>query len=164
MGIETAAIIVAAIGAAATVYGTTQSQRASKKAANSQKEASDIAAAQQKQQMMDERRNQIRQQRIRTAQIEQGASNVGASMSSGELGSLSALSTNVSNNLARLSGSNLAAQGIASANQSTLNAQQDIQTAGAISSLGGSALSLAAPAAGKGLSKLFSSSTGTQGS
>ena len=163
MGIETAGIVVAAVGAASTVYSVSEQQRQSKKAAGAQKEASAIAEAQRKNEEMDQRRQQIRQQRIRAAQIEQGAANQGASDSSGELGSLSALSSNVASNLATMSGRSAAASGIYSANQRALNAQSAAQTAGAIGQIGGAAMNLAAPAAGAGLAKLFGDSTGVSG-
>lgn len=164
MGVETAAIVVAAVGAAATTYSVTEQQRQSKRAAGAQKEASDIAEAQRKNEEMDQRRQQIRQQRIRAAQIEQGAANQGASDSSGELGSLSALSSNVASNLATMSGRSTAASGIYSANQRALNAQSAAQTAGAIGQIGGLAMNLAAPKAGEGLANLFSDGTSSSSS
>lgn len=164
MGIETAAIVVAAVGAAATTYSVTEQQRQSKRAAGAQKEASDIAEAQRKNEEMDQRRQQVRQQRIRAAQIEQGAANQGASDSSGELGSLSALSSNVASNLATMSGRSAAASGIYSANQRALNAQSAAQTAGAIGQIGGLAMNLAAPKAGEGLANLFSDGTSSSSS
>lgn len=168
MGVETAAIVVAAVGAASTVYSVTEQQRQSKRATSAQKEASNIAEAQRKNEEMDQRRQQVRQQRIRAAQIEQGAANQGASDSSGELGSLSALSSNVASNLATMSGRSAAASGIYSANQRALDAQSAAQTAGAIGQIGGLAMNLAAPKAGEGLANLFSdgtsSSSGTSSS
>ena len=156
--------MVAAVGAAATTYSVTEQQRQSKRAAGAQKEASDIAEAQRKNEEMDQRRQQVRQQRIRAAQIEQGAVNQGASDSSGELGSLSALSSNVASNLATMSGRSTAASGIYSANQRALNAQSAAQTAGAIGQIGGLAMNLAAPKAGEGLANLFSDGTSSSGS
>ena len=163
MGIETAAIVVAAVGAATTVYSTVEQQRAAKRQAGAQKEQSDIAAAQQRQAEADARRQEIRKQRIRQAQIEQGAANQGVSSSSGELGSLSALSTNTAASLANMSGSSLAAQGISKAGQNALNAQSDTQTWNAVGNIGSAVTGLAAPTAGEGLSKLFgqNSPTGT---
>lgn len=160
MGIETAALVVAAVGAATTVYSTVEANRAGKKAAGAQKEAADVAAAQQKQADAEARRKQIREQRIRAAQIEQGASNQGVSGSSGELGSLSALATNSASNLAVMSGNQRAAEGIGASNQRALNAQSDAQQAQALGGIASTVTSLAAPAAGKGLSNLFSGSTG----
>lgn len=156
MGLETAAIVVAAVGAATSVYSTVQQAQAGKKQAGAMKEASDVAAAQQRQQEQEQRRQQVRQQRIRSAQIEQGAANQGASASSGELGSLSALSTNTANSLAFMSGSRLASQGITNANQRGLNAQQDASTWSAIGNISSTVTGLVAPTAGAGLSKLFS--------
>lgn len=156
MGLETAAIVVAAVGAATSVYSTVQQAQAGKKQSSAMKEASDVASAQQRQQEMESRRQQVRQQRIRAAQIEQGAANQGVSNSSGELGSLGALSTNTANNLAFMSGSRMAAEGITAANQRGLNAQQDANTWGAIGNISSTVTGLVAPTAGQGLSKLFS--------
>lgn len=159
MGLETAAIVVAAVGAATSVASTVQQARAGKKQSSAMREASDVASAQQKQQEMEQRRQQVRQQRIRSAQIEQGAANQGVAGSSGELGSLGALSTNTANNLAFMSGSRMAANGITAANQRGLNAQQDASTWGAIGNISSTVTGLAAPAAGAGLSKLFNGAT-----
>lgn len=152
--------MVAAIGAATTVYSTVEQNRAQRRSASAQKEASDVSAAQQRQQEAEARRKQIREQRIRAAQIEQGATNQGVSGSSGELGSLSALSTNSASNLAYLSGQQRAAAGITAANQRSLNAQSDAQNAAAIGGISSTVTGLAAPYAGAGISKLFSGSTG----
>lgn len=114
---QAAALVVVAIAAAATTYSQVQQNRAQKSAARAQKEASDVSQAQQKNQEMEARRQQIRQQRIRQAQVQQAAANTGVSDSSGELGSLSALSTNVGANLANISSQAVAAQGIGAANQ-----------------------------------------------
>lgn len=160
MGLETAAVVVAAVGAATSVYSTVEQARAGRKSASAQKEASEISAAQQRNADAEARRKQVREQRIRAAQIEQGAANQGVSNSSGELGSLSALSTNSASNLAFMSGNTNAAAGITAANQRSLNAQSDAQTAGAIGGIASTVTGLAAPSAGAGLSKLFSSSTG----
>lgn len=122
MGIETAIIATAAVAAAGTAYGAVQQNRAQKRAAGAQQDAADTAAAQQRNQEMEARRQQIRQQRIRTAQVQQAASNAGVSQSSGELGSLSALSTNVGANLANMAAQSRAAIGIGEANQSAANA------------------------------------------
>jgi len=67
-------------------------------------------------------------------------------MSSGEFGSLSALSTNVGSNLANMSAQSTAAAGIGAANQSALNAQSQGQTWGMYGSIAGSVGSLAGAA------------------
>lgn len=161
MGLETIAIAAAAVGAATTVYSTVESARAAKKQAGATKEANDINAANQRNQEADARRQQIRQQRIRQAQIEQGAANQGVVGSSGEIGSLAALSTTTAASLANMSGSQLAAGGIASANQSAANYAGKAQTWNAVGSIGSAVTGLAAPAAGSGLSKLFGQDSAT---
>ncbi len=147
MGIETIAIVATAAGLAGSAYSSIQQNRAQKRAAGAQKDASDTSAAMQKNQEMEARRKQIREQRIRAAQIEQSASNQGVVASSGELGSISALSTNVGSNLAAMSAQSYGAAGIGAANQAAVNAQADSQQwgmygslFGSIGSLGGQAL------------------------
>lgn len=117
MGLETVALVVAAVGAATATYGTIQSNHNAKKAAGAQREANDVSAAQQRIQEAEQRRQQIRQQRIRQAQVEQSASNVGASNSSGEIGAVSGIQSNTANNLAFGQSAALAAQGITNQTQ-----------------------------------------------
>jgi len=147
MGIETIAIVATAAGLAGSAYSAVQQNRAQKKAAGAQKDAADTSAALQKNQEMEARRKQIREQRIRAAQIEQSASNQGVSYSSGQLGSISALTTNVGSNLAAMSAQNYAANGIGQANQTAVNAQSSSQQWGMYGSLFGGVTSLAGSAA-----------------
>ena len=134
MGLEVAAVITA-VAAVAGTYSSIKANQAQKAANADAKEASNVAAAQQKQQEMDARRNAFRQQRIRQAQIEQGAANTGTQSSSGELGSLAALSTNAGTKLSALSGASLANQGIAAANQAGMDAQGSAQNWQAMGSI-----------------------------
>lgn len=120
MGVEVAIAVVALAVAGAATYSA---NRQAKKAAEAQREASNINQASDRNKEADARRQQIREQRIRVAQVEQSAQNTGVSSSSGELGSLSALTTNAGANLASMSGQGLANQGIAQQNQNALNAQ-----------------------------------------
>lgn len=142
MGIETAAIVVAAIGAAATTYGTVESRKAQKRQAGAQKEVQEISSAQQKNEQMQQQRDAIRQQRIRTAQIEQQAANAGASGSSGESGAVGGVATQTASNLAFGESAAKAAEGISAQNQIAGNAAMDAQLNQGIASLGGQALGL----------------------
>ncbi|MEN4889410.1 hypothetical protein [Erwinia billingiae] len=148
MAVAAVAIVAAVVS---TVSAINQNRQA-KKAAAAQEEASDIQGNQNKNQEAEARRQLVRKQRIQQAQIEQAASNTGVDMSSGEFGSLSALSTNSANNLAALSGQSAAARGIANANQASLNAQSSAQTWGTVGSVSNSIFSLTAGSlfAGKG--------------
>lgn len=157
MGIETAIVAAVAASVVGAAYSTVQQGRAQKDAAKAQREASDINQAQQKTQEMEARRQQIRQQRIRAAQVEQAAANTGTSASSGELGSLSALSTNVGSNLANMSGQALAAQGIGATNQSVADAMASSQRWGMIGQISSGVGSLAGSA-----SSLISTASVTQ--
>lgn len=143
MGIETAAIVVAAVSVAASTYAGVQQNKAQKKAAGAQEEAAETASAQQKNQEMEARREQVRRQRIQAAQIQQAASNQGVASSSGEFGSLSALSTNVGANLANMSSQSLAAQGIGNAQQQATNFQGQAQQWGMYGQVAGGLGSLA---------------------
>lgn len=67
-------------------------------------------------------------------------------MSSGEFGSLSALSTNVGANLANMSSQSVAAQGIGNANQQVANFQGQAQQWGMYGQIAGSIGSLAGTA------------------
>lgn len=144
MGAEVATIglVVAAVGAASSIYGQVESSRQASKAAKSQKEAQEVSAAQQRVEQAEQRRQQVRQERIKRAQIEQASANTGVSGSSGELGSVSALGTNMGNNLAISSGRTVAANAITGLNQATASAQSRGATAGAIGSLGSAAMGL----------------------
>lgn len=141
MGIETAIVAAVAASVIGTAYSSIQQNRAQKNAARAQREASDVNQAQQKNQEMEARRQQIRQQRIRAAQVEQAAANTGVSNSSGEIGSISALATNVGSNMAQLSSQASAAQGIGQANQNvadSIGRAQDWQMFGQLSGSVGS--------------------------
>jgi hypothetical protein len=98
--------ILGIVGAATAVVGTAQGMAARKEA----KEAASQSAAQQQaiqneqraaaaEQAATERRQQIREERVRRARVVQAAENSGSAESSGEIGALGALSTNLSTNL-----------------------------------------------------------------
>ncbi|AJT60718.1 hypothetical protein [Citrobacter phage CVT22] len=142
MGVETAGVIIAAVGAAATAYGASEQRKAAKRRSSAEKEAKEISAAQQKIEQAEKQRQQIREQRVRTAQIAQSASNAGASGSSGELGAISGTQTVTGSNIAFGQSSTLAAQGISNQTQVAADASLEGQIAGGIASLGGSAMNL----------------------
>lgn len=142
MGLETVALVVAAVGAATATYGTIQANKSAKKQASAQKEASEVSGAQQRIQEAEQRRQQIRQQRVRMAQIEQSASNVGAGGSSGELGAISGVQSTTANNLAFGQSAALAAQGISNSTQQAANYGLSAQMNQGLSNIGFSAVNL----------------------
>ena len=139
MGVEitTAAVYAAyasaAIGAASTVYNVQQQ----KKAGAAQEEAQDISTAQQKSVDLANRRQQIREERIRRAQIEQAAANQGAGGSSGEAGAISAIGSQVGSNIASISQGQKAAEGIGNAMSAAAGSTQRAQVAQGVANLSG---------------------------
>lgn len=111
---------VAAITAGLLVYGAYQSNEArrdSKRSAREQKKANAVAAAQGQVADIQKRRELKRQERVRRAQLLQASNNMGVEGSSGESGSLSALSTSISSANASIRGSALSNQTISAFNQ-----------------------------------------------
>lgn len=146
MGLEAATVgyIVAAVGAAATAYGTMEQQKASKRQSRAQKEAKDISLAQQKAEQIEKQRQEIRQRRIRVAQVQQAAANSSVSGSSGELGAIGSIQTTSGNNIAFGESAALAARGITAQNQVASDANMSAQLNQGIAGLGFSALSMGA--------------------
>lgn len=139
MGLE-AALITAIV--ASTAYSIKQQQDArseQKKAANEQGAANAERAA-------AERRQQIREERIRRAQIEQASANTGTIASSGSMGATGGLSTTLASNL----GFNLSqithAGNISAFNQSAANSMGRAQTVEQLGSLATSIFSMSAGA------------------
>jgi len=92
MGIS---LIFGAISAVVGIVGAIGQANAASEAAAAQRESRDINAAQNKVNARDDRRSRIREERIRRARIQSAAENVGTSRSSGEVGAIGALSTNL---------------------------------------------------------------------
>lgn len=91
-----------ALVAGATVYSVDQQEKgrsAANKAADRQKEAQQEQKAAQAQQAAQERRQQIREERVRRARILQAGENTGSESSSGEMGALGSLSTQLGANI-----------------------------------------------------------------
>lgn len=162
--------IAAVVGAVVGVAGAVQASEAQ---ADARKEAKKSAAAQQKasyeqkalqsQQAAQERRQQIREERVKRAKVLQASENTGVGVSSGALGSVGGLSTQLSTNLGfnqgqiaganRISGYNQQASDFMSASQNKIN---EANTWGAVQGLGTSIFSAAG-----GFNTLFPSSTPT---
>lgn len=109
MGIELA---LTALSAVVGLVGGVMQADAASQAAASQKEANAIQGAQQQTASMESRRQKIREQRIRRAQMLAASENAGTGSSSGELGAVGALSTNLSGLLGSSLGESKANAGI----------------------------------------------------
>lgn len=113
--------IVAAATAAVTAATAYQQQRVQKKAASDAKEeerkAKRTAAAEQSAQQAEKTRAQIREERVRRAQIMQSSENTGVTASSGAIGSSGALSTQTGANLASMTRQANSANAITTFNQ-----------------------------------------------
>lgn len=100
MGIE---LILTGLSAVVGVIGGVMQANATAAAAGAQREANNIQGAQQETASAESRRQRIREARVRRAQIVAASENQGTSASSGAIGAVGALSTN----LAGLVGSSL---------------------------------------------------------
>lgn len=117
MGLEAATL--AAITAGTTVVTTAYSISQNQKAKSEQKKQQNIQRASNLAQQQEERRRQIREERIKRARVLQSAENTGTAGSSGELGGIGSLATQLSNNI----GANLGI--IDRANQMSASAQSE---------------------------------------
>lgn len=118
MGIE---IILGAAALAVGLVSTGVSVNAANKSAAAQKEAQNIQLGQSQVQARENRRQLLREERIRRARILQGSENAGGSGSSGEIGSLGAINTNVSGQIAASAGESKANTGINFQSQKALD-------------------------------------------
>lgn len=133
MAIATAlAITSLAIGAVSTV----EQIQASKESNRAQRRAASVAQAQNTVSMQDNVREQIRQERIRTAQIQQSAVNTGVGQSSGDIGGVSALTSQVGSNIGSMSGQIDSESSILNYRNQASSLMSQANTWGAIASLG----------------------------
>lgn len=109
MGLE---LIIGGISALVGVVGAVAQANAASAAAGAQKEASAIQGAQNQVQGTQSRRQRIREGRIRRAQIIAASENQGTSASSGQLGAVGALETNLSGLIGTSLGESKANDGI----------------------------------------------------
>lgn len=128
MGIK---LIIGAISAVVGVVGSVMQAGAAREAAAAQRESRDIGAAQQRVENLESRRQKVREERVRRAQILAGAENVGTARSSGEVGAIGALSTNLSGLFGQSLGRSAAAEGMNTQDQRAADANQRANTIGA---------------------------------
>lgn len=121
MGIE---VVFGAISLAVGLASTAVSAINSGKALKAQKEAQNIGLAQGSIAAAGDRRQLLREERVRRAKILQGATNSGADGSSGESGALSAITTNVDTMISDSASQSKGNAGINSFNQKAANYDQ----------------------------------------
>lgn len=145
MGVETAIA-----GLALSAFGTVQQQeaqsearKAQQNATEEQKKARAEQEAMQAAQAAEERRRQIREARIKRAQVLQASANTGTSASSGEAGATGGISTQLGSNIGFNLGMINSAQNISAFNQatqdflsSTQNSVNQANTWGQVGNLG----------------------------
>jgi len=139
MGVVTALAIASLVVAAGSAYMQNQEQQKARKA---QKNASEVQAAQNQAATQADIRSQVRQQRVRTAQIMQGSANTGTLGSSGEIGGISALGSQVGSNVATISQNQSTQSGVLAYQNKASDAQGNAATFGAIGSLASSSFNV----------------------
>lgn len=127
MGFEIGAVI-AGLSAVVGVVGQVAASNAAGAAARAQKEANNISAAQNKVDSLESRRQRVREERIRRARILAASENAGTSNSSGELGSIGALTTNLGTMVSSSAGQSKANDGINKFNQKSADLNNQAQT------------------------------------
>lgn len=126
MGLE----LLLGIGSLAVgMIGAGQAASASKKSLAAQKEANNITIAQGKVDNAENRRQLLREERIRRAKLAQGSQNAGVSGSSGELGAAGAMTTNVDTITSASSGATKTAEGINKWQQKAVSYDQQARDA-----------------------------------
>lgn len=131
MGIE----ILAYAALAVSAYSAVESASAQKEAAAAQRKAQSEQKAINASQAAAERRQQIREERIKRAKIVQASTNTGVTDSSGEAGSTSSLSTQLGSNVGQNLGTIQSMNNISNYQQQAANAMTDAADWNAIGSV-----------------------------
>ena len=139
MGIEVAVAVVSAAVAGASAYEQRQEQ---KSAAKKEKEARAVSQAEKAAQQTAQTRQQVREERIRRAQILQQSQNTGVGQSSGALGSTGALQTNIGSNIAATSRQTASYAAIGNLQQGAADNLARASEIGAIGQFAGSAIQI----------------------
>lgn len=128
MGIE---VVIAGLSALVGVVGGIAQANAASAAAQQQREAKEIQTAQQKTAGIESRRQRIREERIRRAQIIAASENQGTSASSGQVGAVGALSSNLAGLIGNSLGESKANAAVSSKLQSAADFTSQANTIGA---------------------------------
>lgn len=117
-------LAASAVGTVGGLYMQSQANSAARDAAGAQRRAAGVSVAQNAAQASAERRQQVREERIKRAQILNSATNTGVSDSSGEQGALSGMGTHLGANL----GANQASVGLGRLQSGFLQQSANAQT------------------------------------
>lgn len=150
-------IAAVAVAAAGTYVETEQASDA----AAAQKNARQTAAAANTQKQQQDIRDQVRQNRIKTATILQASSDTGVTASSGAIGGTSSLATQSGANVGILNGNSYTGNAIAQDQQDAASATASAATFGQIARVGTTAgnLFFSAPSAKADLANIFGNGT-----
>lgn len=129
MAATTAAAIAALV---VSLYSANEQRQASNEAAKDQKEANKVKTATQKAADIAAMRQKAREERVKRARIQQAAENAGVGGSSGEVGALSAIQTNLASARAFQAGTAAASGSITNRLNSAASHEQDAAKWGAI--------------------------------
>lgn len=146
MAIATTTIIAAAAVAVAAGSAYAANEQ-SKEAASERKKAGKVSSAEQEARASESRRQQIREERVRRATILQSSENTGVTSSSGQLGAISALGSQVGGNISSINRQSESANAIGSLNQSAANLDYRAGQAQQIGGFAGTVFGVAAPMA-----------------
>tara|TARA_R110002126_G_scaffold223799_1_gene368765 strand:- start:892 stop:1401 length:510 start_codon:yes stop_codon:yes gene_type:complete len=125
MALAIAAVIASVVSAGATIYS-------SKQAADAQEEQNEIQSAQQKLNDVSSARRKVKEARVARARLMQSSEAAGTSGSSGESGALSSLNTQLSGNLAVMTGQANTANALSAVRQDLSDSQFVTGTIGAV--------------------------------
>lgn len=126
MGLE---LVFGALSLAVGLVSTASSQAAARRAAAAQAEANNIQLAQSENKSREDKRQLLREERIRRARIMQSSYNTGGAASSGEIGAMGAISTNVDSQVAASRGESKANAGVNLFNQKATDYNNQAQQA-----------------------------------
>lgn len=148
MAVATTTIIAAAAVAVAAGSAYAANEQASD-AASSRKKAQKVSQAEQEARASESRRQQIREERVKRATILQSSENTGVTSSSGQLGSISALGSQVGGNISSLSRQTDSAAAIGQYNQSAVDSDYRAGQIQQVGNFAGTVFGVAAPMAVK---------------
>lgn len=127
MGVTTGIIgaVAAVVGTGASVIQGNKARAAARHSADLQTQAQEDTNAQNAQTAADAQRQQIRDARVKQARILQSSTNTGADNSSGSLGAIGAVATNLSDNQGTMLGAQQRSQDISNLNQQAADSMFD---------------------------------------
>ena len=133
MGLVTTLAVASLVVAAA---GTAASIQQGNRAEAGQKKGREIQQAQAAVNQQNSIRDQVRAQRIKTAQIAQASADTGVTASSGQLGSASVLASQTGSNVGNIQGTGITTTALSNTAQDVANAQGKQNLYGQVAGIG----------------------------